>query len=353
MKTVLEELSPNGNIEALVDEDDRVVYFYLRGAPDTEFGFRSCWVRNLKAAPSALDVEGMRRGVPPMLPRNECSHPDGSSRLNPRELRIVWFEEGDAAALLEGESVLAVIPSWSGAGGFDGYARDCVGEGPLCWPLLADNAILRRIRLAEEWWAAWDSEITPWLDVQESQVNAYEGALGPHEKYYAIDGKQWPPKALLRVPVSGGVALVTVGVCLRPQPAIERAMQDPTQGRRIELAMGVSSELSGQYNDVARYVSAQSNLPWSSCAWLGHGHTIPCDALGGTGLSSVLLHRSPLGAPAVNHVPFRGDPVNLLWAVGITEEERAFAIENGSEALMQVLENKRIGWLAKKRQSVI
>lgn len=42
------EVSPNGNIQAIVEQDDRVAYFYLHGAPDTEFGVRACWIRNLE-----------------------------------------------------------------------------------------------------------------------------------------------------------------------------------------------------------------------------------------------------------------------------------------------------------------
>ena len=42
---VLSSISPNGNVEAYVEQDERVVHFYLHGAPDTGFPVKSCWVR--------------------------------------------------------------------------------------------------------------------------------------------------------------------------------------------------------------------------------------------------------------------------------------------------------------------
>src|SRR5262245_29618764 len=151
---LLEEVSPLSNVQAIVEQDGRTIYFYLWGGPESAFGVRSCWVRNLEAAPASLDVHSMReQGTPPLLPRQNCTHPDGAPMLSAGDLRVVWFEEGDAAALLSRTEVLAVIPSWSGEKGFAGYARDCVGESPVCWELTRDNVLHERIRRAEEFWA--------------------------------------------------------------------------------------------------------------------------------------------------------------------------------------------------------
>lgn len=134
-RMLIESESPNGNVTAFAEDDSRCVYFYLQGAPGTEFGVRSCWVRNLLKAPLELDVAGMRRGIAPLLPAKECRHPDGAVPLDSAKLEIVWFEEGDAAALLHAGEILAVIPAWSGVDGFEGYARDCSAQSDLCWPL--------------------------------------------------------------------------------------------------------------------------------------------------------------------------------------------------------------------------
>jgi hypothetical protein len=352
-RTILEEVSPNGNVQAIVEHDDRVAYFYLCGAPETDFGLRSCWVRNLKPAPAELDVHGMKNGTPPMLPSQSCAHPEGAGPLNPEAMRIVWLEEGDGAALLENDVVLAIIPAWSGNGGFNGYARDCTVESPICWPLAPDNALHARIRRAQEYWSSWDAEVSPWEAVQDNQIAAYAKAIGNHEKYYAIDGGAWPPKALLRTQVTGGVAFTSVGLCLRPQPSVEMATEDPAPYRRIELGMGLASDMSPHFDKLAAYLSGQSSLPWTSFSWLGPGHTIPCDVLTGAGFVAVLLLYAPAGSPVVTLPAFRGDPVNLLWAVAITERERALAMESGSDALVELLARAGVGWLTRVRHSVV
>ena len=48
MKTptvLLEEVNPNGNVQALVEQEDRVAYLYLYSAEETGLPrVRSCWV---------------------------------------------------------------------------------------------------------------------------------------------------------------------------------------------------------------------------------------------------------------------------------------------------------------------
>jgi hypothetical protein len=50
---LFEEVNPNGNIQALVEVEADVCFFYLHGAPETEFGVKTCWVRNLVPAPAS------------------------------------------------------------------------------------------------------------------------------------------------------------------------------------------------------------------------------------------------------------------------------------------------------------
>lgn len=120
MAVLLGEISPHNNKQAVVDDDHDVVVFYLVGLQNSGFGMRSCWVRNLKPAPAELDVRAMRDGKPPLLPEPNCIHKDSAPPLIPDQLRIVWFEEGDGAALFEGDEALAIIPGWSGQNGFHG-----------------------------------------------------------------------------------------------------------------------------------------------------------------------------------------------------------------------------------------
>jgi hypothetical protein len=40
---LLEEVNPNGNIQAVVESDDDACYFYLFAAPDTRLEMKSVW----------------------------------------------------------------------------------------------------------------------------------------------------------------------------------------------------------------------------------------------------------------------------------------------------------------------
>ena len=48
---ILEEVGPNGNVQAVVEEEQGVSIFYVQGAPETGLETKSVWVRNHMAAP--------------------------------------------------------------------------------------------------------------------------------------------------------------------------------------------------------------------------------------------------------------------------------------------------------------
>lgn len=359
-RNFVEEVSPNGNVCAFVEQDDRACYFYLHGNDCPAFGMKSCWVRNLGPAPEHADVGAMREGLPPMLERKYCRYADGAPPFKTGELSIIWAEEGDAAALTSHGEIIAVIPSWSGLNGFSGYARDCTGESPLCWALgIAEtNAQFGRYERSKEFWELWSDQNETWPRMQDSYCQSLEGMLGRRSNYYALGGGKWPPKAMLRIPSQQHVVLVTLGMSIRPQPRIETHYPDPAPYRRIELGMGLESSLADEdVKKFASYISGQTNLPWSRFTFLGHGHTLPSDVAGelsGGRLPFVLLVRGALGAPDVKLPDFHGDPVNLLWMIPISEKERRFAETNGSSELSDRLEREGVNWIAKlDRNSVV
>ena len=106
---LLEELNPNGNIQAVVEVDEDVCFFYLVGDPETELGVRSVWVRNLVPAPDSLDRNRLLDGRPPLNPVQHCRHPQGAAVPQRDRLRVVWLPEGDGAALYEDDVVLGSI----------------------------------------------------------------------------------------------------------------------------------------------------------------------------------------------------------------------------------------------------
>lgn len=352
---LLEDVSPNGNVVARVEQDERCAYLYLAGEADGPFGLRSCWVRNLAQAPEKLDADAMKGGEAPMLPAPACAHPGGAKPLAADDLRIVWFEEGDAAALYEGEEVLAIIPGWSGLKGFEGYARDCRAKTPLCWPLPSDSPLLPRLERAARFWTEWRGG-APWQAFQQAGVAAVEAALGKSLNCYSIDGGEWPPKALVRVPREGATVLASVGVSIRPQPKVDLAEGAPP--RRIELAMAVES---GYFDRAPKaflgWLAGLSELPWAAFRWLGPGSVVPCEPLPmtptGVRFEAALLAQAPRGAPAIAFPAYRGDEVRLLWVVPITAQEREWAEKDAGAALLEKLGADAKGWLARYRDALV
>ena len=341
---LLEEASPLGNIVAVVEDDDRAIYFYLHfpdAAEDDPQRMKVCWVRNRQPAPAGLDKAAMERGEPPLMPAAHCAGRGAGPPLDPENLGVVWFEECDGAALLEGDEILAIIPSWSGVGDFSGYARDCIGEGPFAWELDSENVMHERVRAAQDFWQLWDDEEF-WPRWRNERVAALQAVLGRHTKHYSIDGGEFPPRALLRFDAPGHYVLITVGVSLLPEPGVERQFDDPSPHRRIELAAAVDRTCGeAELQRVGKYLSAQARYPWSQFSPLGHGHTMPCDciptALDPKRFNCVLFSQSLPGAPQLVLPQFRGDPTNVLWLLPISQRERQFAMNAGSTELEQRL----------------
>lgn len=357
-QTLLQEVSPDGNLEVAVDQDARVVHMYLRAPNNDGFGLKSCWVRNLTAAPENLDVLAMRDGQPPLLPARFCAHPNGQPALNAQDLQIVWFPEGDGVALFEQDELLAAIPGWSEKGGFHGYARDCRGEGPLCWELGAENAMHRRIAEARRYWAKWDRTEELWPRVQERLMAEYERALGRHSRYFAIDGGAWPPRGLALFEARDRVYLLTIGLSIRPQPVVEMYTKTPEEVRRIELGACFDRSVSmAAVKAFASYMSSLASLPWQQITFLGDGHTVGCDVFGNEdGLqpfSAVLLAKQAQETPEVVMPQFGIDRVPLLWCVPITAAERELAESSGSRALISRFSGGLPPVMVKPREPVV
>ena len=361
-ESLVEDVSPFGNIMAVVEDDERVVYFYLHYTEredddDSGPAMKACWVRNRLPAPAKLDLAAMKEGCPPLMPAAHCRSPAACPPLKGDALRVIWFEEADSAALLEHDEILAIIPAWSGEGGFAGYARDCVGEGEFAWEIGAENVMHERVRQAKEFWSLWDDEEF-WGNWRDERMAAIEAVLGPHAKYYAIDGDEFPPKAMLRFDLPDRFVLITVGVSLFCLPKVERHFDDPSPYRRIELAAALDPKCSAKELDrFADYLSAQAKFPWSKFTWLGAGHTMPCDSTpkscGGKEFPAAVLARELPGIKPIALPAFRGDPINLLWFYPISAAERSLAIEKGSQRLFELLSIAGHDGVIRPRKSVV
>lgn len=340
-ETLFEEVGPLGNVQAVVECDKRACYFYLNGADDTDFGMRSVWVRNLVAAPEDLDVAAMRRGDPPLNPMRHCRTPAGLKPPRAKDLRVVWLPEGNGAALLESNEIIAAIPPWSGEGGFHGYARDAVGEGPVAWALEPAGEFISRIRDAEHFTEEWANS-DPWPELRDRLTQAISAQLGQYSNYYGIDGGYWPPRAMLRIPRDDSTVFLTAGMCILPQPNAVQVEEDARQPRRVELGAVLPPTWSNEeVVGFGRYISAQAGLPWSRLTWLGHGHTIPCNSWKNPEFTSALLVDTHPAIGRVNVGQYRGDPITALWFLPITAAETERAIAHGSDTLFRDLDENR------------
>ncbi len=345
---LFEEINPNGNIQAVVVQDDRVAYFYLEGSDEIEFETRYCWIRNLVEAPDVFDANYLKPGQTPLLPKSACAHVQGAEPLEQEPLEVTWFEEGNGAALFSGGELLAVIPPVADYADFVGYARDCIEQTAICRELgpSESSEMVKRVMAARDFWESWESEGSPWDGLPERCVDAYVSQLGQYSNYFAIDGGYWPPKGMVRIPIQGAGIFLSVGMCLRPQPGVEPGKSNPF--RRIELGFCMEAQTENLLPEAPGFVSAQTGVPWEFYQPLRPFQTLPCHAIpgppGGPAFSHMLLVPRPRNSPHIKLPNFLEDGVAMLWMVPITDREKAFAEKNGGEILAQRLADAGHGW---------
>lgn len=363
---LLEETNSRNTMYAVVEQDDRVAYFYLYPSEllANKYSPRPCWLRNLKPAPQKKDVQAMEEGMAPMLEARYCNHPEGKAPLDPALIRIVWMEEGDGAALIYDGELMAVIPGWTlyTQERAVSYAADCIdaGEDSLMFPLGTPetNQLHKKVAEATAFWDDWSDETRQtWSILQQQYLDAYEAVLGPTVKYYAIDGGKWPPIGMARFEKDDVVYFVTLGVSIRPMPWVEMLYNDKAAGfRRMELALAVSKKDFDEKTimNFAGMVSGLADRPWRQVTWLGEGHTITFSELPAP-YESMILSSALYTGPAIEMPVMYNDPVNLYWASPITKAERLFAHEqpNGGYVLLEKMINNGINHLIQPRKEVV
>ncbi|WP_125718208.1 suppressor of fused domain protein [Flavobacterium ustbae] len=337
-KVLLEVRSPNCPITAVVEQDNRTAYFYLFGDHE-DFGIKSCWIRNLTAAPEEIETKLMEKGVPPMLIKEFCKFPEGQSPLREQNLEVVWLEEGDGAALLENGEILAIIPSWGGNDGFLGYARDCKGEGHFAWELSTDNEMHQRVKSASAFVKAWDEEVNPFQFLQPEILNYYDEIFGQSDKYYAIDNSEWPPKGLYVYEGAEKIVFAIVAVSLRPQPKIEMYFENSSEINRIELGIILRTGLTNdQINNVASLVSGITAIPWDNITFLAQGHTVEFHTTASEKFKYGILTNKLKVLPKMNVPAFGNSKTSFLWVVPISDREWELLRESGSQELLDKLD---------------
>jgi len=338
-KILIESWSPVCNIQAFVERSNTTIYFYLWVNPGSEYSnIKPCWICNTIKADDNVDYEAMDNGTAPMMPLKYCSHSSEGIEIDADNLSIIWFEEGDSAALLKNNKLLAVIPGWS-ENGFYGYSRYAVGTGPFAWELTgAEDNLYKRVMKSKKYWEYLYEDY--FEDVKNMHLSALESFFGNYEKYYAIDNNQFPPKALITGTKDKVNYAFTAGVSVLCQPKIEQFFEEEgesEQYRRIELGFACSDDFKNKkdYMKLLSYISGQTDLSWKSITWIGNGHTIPCNV--NSNFEAVLFINHNM-FPQINspkYKTFMGERINLLWEIPITNEEYNFVQENDVDKLIE------------------
>lgn len=333
--------------QAFVEKYNDCYYFYLYFPFNQEQQVKTCWVCNRKKAPNRINPNDMKGGKGPMMPAEYVSHDLNGIELDDDKLSIVWFEEGDSAALLCGDDILAVIPGWSGYKDFHGYAKYAKGTGPFAWEIAgAVDNMRERVKWGQKLWAnANPQDMKMWMLIQHDHAKKF---IVNHELDYNIAHKAdkqigeltFPMKVVAEGSRDGVVYGLTAGVSLVAMPNVDFHTEDPKNTRRMELGFAAEEQFRQICRPMYANLSMYAKIPWQHITFLAHGHTVPFNNLNGF---AAILFVNPIymeGMESPEYFPyFDGGRVNLLWTVPITREEYEFAVKNSSEELLKKAKN--------------
>lgn len=333
---VLEDYCEVCNIHAFVEKSDNCYYFYLWKNPESDNPLvKSCWICNRVEGTDDVDAESMQNGEAPRMPKQYVAHAPEGIELSDDKLSIVWFEEGDAAALLMDDEIICVIPGWNGAGGFYGYSRYAKGKGPQAWELApTEDSFKKRIERCREFWKFFEREF--WPEVKEEKIKNLEAFYGNYERYADISGNGILKRGLVQGSKDGVVYATTVGMSMVPMPKSEQFFGETNKdNRRAELGMAVKAEHSELIDFMGRRIAAITDLPWKQESFFAHGHAIPFEDIDGVAALLLVNSKYLKGAEVPVYEPFMGENVNLLWLVPVTQAEFDYARSNGIDKLLE------------------
>lgn len=340
---LIESSSPITPVQAFVEDNGNNIYFYLWIHPESKNPqFKPCWICNKKKAPITADTKSMDKGMAPMLEAEYCKNPKKGETLDADKLNIVWFPDGDGAALLEEDKIICCIPSWANEG-FYGYSRFCKGTSNLAWEMNEDceNNLIQRVEDAKKFWEFFDDDIfdsETWPTYQKNMLSKLDNFFDERTNYFAIDGGKFPPKALVIGTLDGNIYGCTIAASLFPMPKVEMYHQEETSRfSRIEIAFACKKDSMDEqtYKKYLNYIAMLGNLPWYELSWLGHGHTIDCNAIDGFPQAMLVNSSILTDIPSPKFDDIMGSPVNVLWVVPMTEKEFAFSSKNTSLELLE------------------
>jgi len=335
---ILESRSMVCDIEAYVDKSDTCYYFYLCSNPlSLQAKIKCCWVCNRKPAPEKVNFDQLRNGESPMMPAEYVAHDPEGIELDESSLNIVWFEDGDSAALLSGNDVLCIIPGWSGMRSFHGYSKYASGAGPFAWEISgALEKLSVRIEYSKRLWNYFGAKehSDAWMLTQQARTIPF---VGTHEGDFPISKGKFPPKVITTGERNDVVYGVTAGVSIISMPTVDfRVDGDPKDYKRMELGFAASTKFRHLCQPMYKNLTFYSELPWQQITFIAHGNTIPVENIEGyAGVMFINARNvSDMERPQYRDFP-DGSAVNMFWTVLLTKEEYDYTIENSPEDLLK------------------
>jgi hypothetical protein len=348
---LLQETNPYQTRRAslLIGEGD--LYLYLEDltgpAPTTT---SAVWVANYLPAPSDKSVVAPP-GTPPRMGAGGTRHPEGCPDLG-RALHLVWFEEGDAVAVIDAEGVLAAIPGWAGRSDFYGYSRYARGRSGLAWELSRDaaTALDLKVRDSQEFWK-WRLN-GAWAEIRSTGLGHLETRVGRQDAAWPLGTAPFPELIASRHRLGDLPVWVTAttGLSAQRMAGVEQFVDRPEDVARIELAIArTTPDQAG-----AELLASLATIPFGRCTWLGEGHTIGgaagrYPAFGPDKAAVLLTAKPPQGVqfpmPDLRGLTRRGDPVTYLWVVVIDEETFRLARGRDATAALAHFQSRGGSWL--------
>jgi len=349
-EVLMQETSPYGTRRASLLRGEGDVYLYLEDLTGPEAQTTSAvWVANFLPAPTHR--ESTEPGVPPRMGPGGTRHPEGCPDLG-KNAGLVWFEEGDAVALVDGEGVVACIPGWAGRGEFYGYARYARGRSDLAWELTKDarQVLDHKATDSREFWAWRRGQA--WPEIRSVGLAHLEQRLGAQDAAWPLGEALFPELIATRhrLTLDNVWVTATTGLSAQRMAGVEQYLDDPDGAARIELA--IARTVPDQVG--ADLLGALATIPFGRCTWLGEGHTIggapgAYPAFGPEKAALMLTARPPsapgLAPPDLTGLSRRGAPVTYLWVLVIDEDTFRLARGRDAKSALTHLAETGVSWI--------
>ncbi len=336
---LIESYSPCCPRVALFEADENAAYFYISDiSGDESIVINACFVANVKDMINAIPFDDWINSEidgPPMVDYKHINHSENGMQFDENEENydIVWTEDGTSAGLYYMGELIAYIPDWADRE-MPGYSRYVNDITEFAFPLKdAYGSISNKLKDAKAFWDSFDNEDW-WSNLQEQYLTTLNNFMGETDKYYAIDGGDFPPKALMINKKDDLCYAMTLGVSILRLPLSEVYHQEQYKDfSRIELGFVCTEEYEEYVMAIAEEISGTASFPWNKCIPIGHGHTINSNAIPGYPAVWLINDNMLDKKQGPDFGKVYGDRVNLLWAIPLTQEEYDFLLGYDMEKL--------------------